>query len=216
MFKRILKKNLIISICAVLLIVLGSFNCQLTEQTSVLNKPNILFIAVDDLKPMLRCYGENQIISPNIDKLAATGTVFLNNHCQQAICGPSRASLMTGLRPDKTKVWDLKTKMRDINPDILTIPQYFKQMGYETTGVGKIYDFRCVDDQMDEPSWSIPFQGFYDSFNPDYPTPAFGWYQDKDTRQEIEVLSEQAKEKGLKGGSGGIAGKPEAEQKLMR
>jgi hypothetical protein len=77
-------------------------------------KPNILFIAVDDLKPELGCYGNKIIKTPNIDRLAKMGTVFLNNYCQQAVCGPTRASLMTGMRPDATKVWDLKTKMRDM------------------------------------------------------------------------------------------------------
>ena len=79
---------------------------------------NVLFIAVDDLKPLLGCYGDPDVLSPNIDKLAARGMVFLNNSCQQSVCGPSRASIMTGTYPDTTGVFDLKTKMRDINPDI--------------------------------------------------------------------------------------------------
>ncbi len=122
-------------------------------------KPNVLFIPVDDLKPLLNCYGESHIKTPNIDRLAARGTLFMNAQCQQAICGPTRASLMTGMYPDKTKVYDLKTKMRDVNPNILTIPQYFRQNVYETTGLGKTYDSRCVDNQLDEPSWSIPYGG---------------------------------------------------------
>jgi hypothetical protein len=64
---------------------------------------------------------------------------------------------MTGKRPDYTKVRDLKTKMRDVNPDIVSIPQYFKENGYATIGVGKIYDPRCVDKNIDKPSWSVPF-----------------------------------------------------------
>jgi iduronate 2-sulfatase len=120
-------------------------------------KPNILFIASDDLKPLLACYGEKQILTPNLDRLAKMGTVFLNNHCQQAICAPSRASLLTGKRPDATKVWDLATKIRDINPNITTLPQYFKQNGYFVTGIGKIYDNRSTDKQEDEPSWSEPY-----------------------------------------------------------
>lgn len=123
-------------------------------------KLNVLFIPVDDLKPMLGCYGDETIKTPNIDRLAERGMVFLNNSCQQALCGPSRASLLTGLYPDQTRVWDLLTKMRDVNPDILTIPQYFRQQGYTTTGVGKTFDFRCVDNSkdMDKPSWSIPYK----------------------------------------------------------
>lgn len=132
----------------------GSIHFTYAQKTS---KPNILFIAVDDLKPVLGCYDNKNIKTPNIDRLAAMGTVFYNNECQQAVCGPSRASIMTGLRPDVTKVWDLKTKMRDMNPDIVTIPQYLITQGYTTAGVGKIYHPSCVDKKSDEPSWSIPF-----------------------------------------------------------
>ena len=114
-------------------------------------KPNILFIAIDDLKPVLGCYGNTLIKTPNIDRLAKMGTVFMSNYCQQAVCGPTRASIMTGKRPDYTQVWDLKTKMRDINPDILSLPQYLISQGYSTQGIGKIYDSRCVDKKMDEP-----------------------------------------------------------------
>ncbi len=119
-------------------------------------RPNILFIPVDDLKPLLGCYGSAEIRTPNIDRLAARGTVFLNNHCQQAVCGPTRASIMTGGYPDSTGVWDLKTRMREVNPGILTLPQYLIQQGYETTSLGKTYDNRCVDSDGDKLSWSIP------------------------------------------------------------
>ena len=135
------------------LVVLSAFN-SIAQNKS---KPNILFIAVDDLKPELGCYGNKLIKTPNIDRLAKMGTVFYNNYCQQAVCGPTRASLMTGLRPDETKVWDLKTKMRDVNPDILTLPQYLITQGYNTSGVGKIFHPSCTDKKFDEPSWSIPF-----------------------------------------------------------
>ncbi len=119
---------------------------------------NVLFIAVDDLKPILGCYGDGKVKTPNIDRLAKNGTIFLSNHCQQAVCAPTRASLLTGLRPDNTKVWDLKTQMRDVVPDILTMPQYFRSQGYETAATGKIYDFREVDKKHDERSWSVPYK----------------------------------------------------------
>src|SRR5512133_3489534 len=117
-------------------------------------RPNIMFIAVDDLKPVLGCYGDKLVKTPNIDRLAKRGTVFMTNYCQQAVSGPTRASLMTGMRPDYTGVWDLATKMRDVNPDILSLPQYLVSQGYQTAGIGKIYDPRCVDDELDKPSWS--------------------------------------------------------------
>jgi arylsulfatase A-like enzyme len=158
-------------------------------------KKNVLFIPIDDLKPLLKCYGESQIISPNIDKLAAKGTVFLNNHCQQAVCGPSRASLMTGLRPDTTQVFDLKTKMRKVNPDVITIPQHFKENGYETAGIGKVYDPRCVKKFDNPESWSIPYQTFYNISNPKYGNPQLGYLGEP--AKKIKKLKQQAKKEGI-------------------
>ncbi len=132
-----------------------SFRLPLSAQQT--SKPNVLFIAIDDLKPILGCYGNKMIKTPNIDRLARMGTVFGSNYCQQAVCGPTRASIMTGMRPDYTKIWDLKTKMRDMNPNIVTIPQYFISQGYATSGVGKIYHPSCVDKQNDKPSWTVPY-----------------------------------------------------------
>jgi arylsulfatase A-like enzyme len=129
----------------------------MTARAQEKKKPNIVFIAIDDLKPILGCYGDKLVKTPNIDRLAKMSTVFLSNYCQQAVCGPTRASIMTGMRPDITKVWDLKTKMRDVNPDIITLPQYLISQGYTTSGVGKIYHPSCIDKQSDGPSWSIPF-----------------------------------------------------------
>jgi iduronate 2-sulfatase len=121
------------------------------------SKPNILFIAVDDYKPIAGCYGNTLVKTPNIDRLAKMGTVFMNNYCQQSVCGPTRASLMTGMRPDYTKVWDLKTQMRDMNPDILTIPQHFITQGYTTSGMGKIYHPSSAIKKIDPVSWSVPY-----------------------------------------------------------
>ena len=145
-------KLLLLSLCTILII---SCDNKVVNQGIVKNQQkNILFIAVDDLKPILGAYGNTVVKTPNIDKLAANGFVLENNHCQQAVCGPSRASILTGKRPDYTKVWDLKTHIRKINPDIVTMPQYFKQNGYETAPVGKIFDFRSVDIQNDSISWT--------------------------------------------------------------
>jgi iduronate 2-sulfatase len=140
-----------------MLVIAAVCNAAIASETTL--KPNVLFIAVDDLKPILGCYGDTTAITPSIDRLAARGTVFLNAQCQWPVCGPTRASLMTSLRPEATGVMDLKTSMRAKNPDVLTLPQHFRNNGYATAGAGKIYDPRCVDDKktLDAPSWSVPF-----------------------------------------------------------
>lgn len=115
-------------------------------------KKNVLFIAVDDLRPELGCYGNTIIKSPNIDRLAKSGVVFENAFCQQAVCSPSRSSLLTGTRPDTTKVWDLTTHFRKALPDIVTLPEHFKANGYFTQSMGKIYHHGLDDPQ----SWSVP------------------------------------------------------------
>lgn len=138
-----------------LILVLLSLGSALHAQT----KPNVLFIAVDDLKPVLGCYGDKTALTPNIDKLASRGTVFTKAYCQWPVCGPTRASLMTSLRPEASGVMDLKTNVRAKNPDVVTLPQHFIAHGYTTAGCGKIYDPRCVDNKKDcdKPSWSLPF-----------------------------------------------------------
>ena len=118
---------------------------------------NILFIAVDDLKPMINSYGYDDMITPNIDNIASKGTIFKNASNQQSVCAPSRASLLTGLYPDQTRVWDLNTLIRDENPDVITLPQYFKNNGYYSVGLGKIFDNRSVDSNYDGVSWSTQF-----------------------------------------------------------
>lgn len=180
-----------------LLLFLVFWQCSGKEEKQA---PNILFIAVDDLKPIMRCYGNPQILSPTIDNLAASGTIFNNNHCQQAVCGPSRASLMTGLRPDHTGVRDLKTRMRDINPDVLALPQYFKSQGYTTAAYGKIYDPRCVGKKYDSVSWSFPYISDPDLERPEgIADPMFGHYQNPENRIRGQELLNEAEGMGLKG-----------------
>ncbi len=164
------------------------------------NKPNVLFIAVDDLKPLLNAYGESRMKTPNIDRLARMGTVFLNNYCQQAVCAPTRASLLTGMRPDYTQVWDLQTLMRDKNPDILTLPQYFRQNGYATTGLGKVFDNRAVDKDTDKPSWSIPYDKLdEEDYAAEYGKPKATYYQAPETLKLLADIRAKAEKLGLKG-----------------
>ncbi len=160
-------------------------------------KPNIVFISVDDLKPELGCYGNEIIKTPNIDKLAERGSVFLEAHCQQAVCGPSRASLLTGMRPDYTRVWDLKTLIRDERPDIITLPQFFKQNGYITTGIGKIFDFRTVDWEMDKASWSEPFHRINTKYYHNQTPPILYWYQEPETRKLAQKYIKEANDQGI-------------------
>ena len=151
--------------------------------------PNVVFISVDDLKPTIRSFGDEIAITPNLDHLSRSSTIFLNNHTQQAICSPSRISLLTGMRPDYTQVYDLKTKMRDKRPDILTLPQHFKNNGYITAGIGKIFDPRGVDNLLDEPSWSIPFLRAYKIPYPKaYGQPKLGFYQNPEIKAKIDKM----------------------------
>ena len=117
-------------------------------------KPNVLFIALDDLRPALACAGDPYAKTPNIDALAASGTAFTRAYCQQAVCSPSRSSLLTGRRPDSTKVYDLVTHFRKALPDVVTLPQHFKNNGYYSHGLGKIYH----GGYDDKPSWSVPWE----------------------------------------------------------
>lgn len=159
---------------------------------------NVLMIAVDDLKPVLGCYGDEYAISPNIDKLASTGAVYNSCYCQQAISSATRASLLTGVRPDSTKVWDLKTKIRDVNPGILTLPEYFCNSGYETVGIGKIFDGRTVDTAQDSLSWSyyIDFKKYID---PKYRWSSFFNYQNPETAAIAKKYIKEAEDAGITG-----------------
>lgn len=102
-------------------------------------KMNVLFIAIDDLRPELGAYGNRKVFSPNIDQLANEGVVFKQAYCQQAVCAPSRNSIMTGLRPDSLKIYDLGTNFRSTCPEVITLPQHFKNHGYTSESIGKIY-----------------------------------------------------------------------------
>ena len=113
---------------------------------------NVLFIAIDDLRPEIGAYGVNAIRTPNLDALAREGTIFTRAYAQMATCAPSRTSLMTGLRPDTAGITDHKTHFRSTVPSVVTLPQYFKNRGYRAEGFCKIYHGALDDAQ----SWSVP------------------------------------------------------------
>ncbi|MDB4375467.1 sulfatase-like hydrolase/transferase, partial [bacterium] len=105
-------------------------------------KPNILFIAIDDQNDWISCLGGHpNAKTPNIDKLASQGTLFTNAHCQSPLCNSSRASLMMGLRPDTTGIYGLAPWFRNLDPykDLAALPQHLKANGYTTYSAGKIY-----------------------------------------------------------------------------
>jgi iduronate 2-sulfatase len=139
-------------------------------------KLNVLFIAVDDLRPELGCYGVPVIKTPNIDALAARGTLFDRAYCQQAVCSPSRTSLLTGKRPDTTRIYDLQTHFRGTIPDVITLPEHFKKNGYHAQALSKIYHGGLDDPQ----SWSVP------SWRPDRPT-----YADPKTVAELAPIAKK-------------------------
>lgn len=117
-------------------------------------KPNVLFIMVDDLRPALGCYGDKFAHTPNIDALAKTGILFRRAYCQQAVCAPSRTSILTGLRPDATQIWGLKKPFRETSPNVVTMPQHFRNNGYVTAQIGKIFHDPAT--HQDSASWSGP------------------------------------------------------------
>lgn len=139
-------------------LVVAAFLCaaQLCDGAAArATKPNVLFICVDDLKPLLGCYGDAVIKSPNIDRLAARGVLFERAYCNQAVCAPSRNSLLTGVRPTSLGIYDLGTNFRVASSNAVTLPQYFKQQGYRTEALGKIFHVGHGNHE-DPMSWSLP------------------------------------------------------------
>lgn len=135
--------------------------CNFTSLSAELNRtsqkkqPNILFIAVDDLRTEINSFGAKHMHTPNLDRLAKKGMIFERAYCQQAVCAPSRNSLMTGLRPDALGIYDLYTFFRTKNPDVITLPQHFINNGYHAESMGKIYH-TGHGNSNDKLSWTIP------------------------------------------------------------
>ncbi|MCU0777645.1 MAG: sulfatase [Akkermansiaceae bacterium] len=121
-------------------------------------KPNVLLICVDDLKPVLGCYGDSYAKTPHLDALAARGLRLDGAYCNQAVCSPSRNALMTGLRPETLGIYDLATNFRKARPDAVTVAQYFKNHGYRTEALGKIFHVGHGNKE-DAASWTVPHYG---------------------------------------------------------
>lgn len=180
----------------IMVVFLSVSQLAMTEDPARLN---VLFIAVDDLKPNLGCFGDTLALTPHMDAIAAGGTVFTSNYCQQAVCAPSRASLLTGRYPDQIRVWDLETQLRDLNPGIVTLPQYMRASGYETAATGKVFDPRSVDDDRDGPSWSIPYRGPWDIkyYDETSGRPAAYFYASPEAKDTIALLEAEAAALGI-------------------
>lgn len=116
--------------------------------------PNVLFIAVDDLRTALGCYGDPLVQSPNIDRLASQSRIFEHAYCMQAVCGPSRTSMLTGRLPDNIRVWHNRNLFRTTHPNLVTLPQHFKNHGYHAIALGKV--FSGDERELDPLSWSEP------------------------------------------------------------
>ena len=127
-------------------------SCNLKKEATE-SKPNILFILVDDLRPELGCYGADQVLTPNIDKLASEGLQFNRAYCNVPVCGASRASLLTGILPTKTRFVRYNTYVSKDAPNAKTLPQVFKENGYSTYSVGKVFHH---SDDSETQSWTEP------------------------------------------------------------
>lgn len=171
-------------------LLLQTFGFIATAQPISESRPNVLLIMIDDLRPELNCYGASHIKSPNIDRLAASGTMFSRAYCQYPVCSPSRASMLSGTRPTSTNVYDLYSDFRAALPDIQSLPELFKNNGYYTDRFGKIFH---IDDAR---SWSptYPKQQFGPS-EPERRSP----YASKELNEAGWKKFEEAKAKGLTG-----------------
>ena len=127
----------------------------LASTLAAASKPNVLLICVDDLKPVIGCYGDSMVKTPHLDRLAARGMLFERAYCNQAVCAPSRNTLLTGLRPQSLGIYDLGTNFRKAMPDAVTLPQHFIAHGYRAEGLGKIFHVGHGN-VNDEASWSVP------------------------------------------------------------
>lgn len=173
---------------AVRIIAAGCLTIVMAARADETSRPNVLFIAVDDLRPELGCYGVSRIKSPHIDRLASQALVFDRAYCQQAICMSSRASLLSGYRPDKGRIYQNGPLFQHV-PDALTLNQHFLNHGYETVAMGKIYHHASDYSK----GWSLP------PFNPKGEWIGRG-YLDKESQRiarEFDKAHPDAERKGI-------------------
>lgn len=143
----------LIAVCVVALQIIGPSSVSPASEPA--RRPNVLLICVDDLKPVLGCYGDKIAKTPNIDRLAEQGVLYESAYCNQAVCSPSRNALMTSLRPQTLGIYDLATNFRRSRPDTVTIAQHFQQHGYITQALGKVFHLGHGNAE-DEVSWTVP------------------------------------------------------------
>ena len=119
------------------------------------DQPNVLFLPIDDLRPQLNCYGHAQMVTPHLDALAESGTRFNNAYCQVPVCGATRASLLTGVRPTRGRFLDYQVRVDEDLPGALTLPQHFRQHGYSAVSVGKVFHHSgdTADRSWDSDPW---------------------------------------------------------------
>lgn len=139
--------------CLTLFLSLAMCWCAIARAADAGAKRNVLLIMVDDMNNDLGCYGHPIVKSPHIDRLARRGTRFDRAYCQYPLCNPSRVSMLSGLRPDQTRVYDLETPPRSMLPDVVFVPQYFRQHGYRAVHIGKI--FHTGEAFEDPASWDV-------------------------------------------------------------
>ena len=131
------------ALAAALLVVAASRPCEAAVRARPLN---VLFVVIDDLRPEMRCYGVDVMDTPNIDRLAARGVKFTRAYCQYPVCNPSRSSFLTGKRPDELGIVSNRVALRKKWPEIVTLPQLFRQNGYFTAGLGKLFHMGLDDE----------------------------------------------------------------------
>jgi len=153
------------------------------EARGEVRTPNVIFIVIDDLRTELECYGVEQLYTPNIDRLARKGMLFRNAYVQYPVCNPSRASFLSGLRPEETGILSNDIPFRRLHPNLVSLPQLFRQNGYYTAGIGKIFHLG-----VDAPGKRVLFED------------PLSWAYFYDGMKEATALGRQGEGRNLTGG----------------